>query len=396
MNFKKSKLYAFLSLSLGIITHAELAYSQHEFYTDKHNVILDTNFEESLIIPVTIANKTYSFMVDTGASVTIINSHIANEITEPVKLNALPEHHQKDFGNIRAVSGTLQQNSIHFLKPVPISLGEKTISDHEIWIAIDMSLVSQAVGTDIDGIIGIDTFRQMNWLVDNSTKRLTITSSALPSSQFDQCIGYSDNYNRSPVLNLTYANGEVAMNVDTGASNGYVGQEFIDYLLHNTQLAEKIPHASLSVDAIGFNHTDEYVLNDLEFNGMPLGGLQISGNPGEQYALGMDFFSRFQQYAFMPSRMLFCYNAETIKQKWQKPHRTIYVRYANDNLEVFYNAEAMLADHGLKNGDIILKANGKSYKPPQIGKLNDILSYTPKGELSLTIQRGEEVKTFQI
>lgn len=396
MKFKNSKLYALLSLSLGIMANSNLAYSQHEIYTDNNHVILETNFEESLIIPVVIANKTYSFMVDTGASVTIINSHIANDITEPVKLSTLPEHHQKDFGNIRAVSGTLQQKSINFLKPVPISLGEKTIRDHEIWIAIDMSLVSQAVGTDIDGIIGIDTFRQMNWLVDNSTQRLTITSDAFPSSKFDQCIGYSDNYNRSPILNLTYENGEVAMNVDTGASNGYVGQEFIDYLLHNTQLAEKIPHSSLSVDAIGFNHTDEYVLNDLEFNGMPLGGLQISGNPGEQYALGMDFFSRFQQYAFMPSRMMFCYNANTIKQEWEKPQRTVYVRYANDSLEVFYNAEAMLADSGLKNGDIILKANGKAYKPPQIGKLNDILSYTPKGKLSLTVLRDDEIKTFQL
>lgn len=396
MKFKHSKLYAFLPLSLALITNADLAYSQHDIYTDAKHVILDTNFEESLIIPVTIANKTYSFMVDTGASVTIINSHIANEITEPVKLSSLPEHYQQDFGSIKAVSGTLQTNNISFLKPVPISLGEKTISDHDIWLAIDMSLVSQAVGTNIDGIIGIDTFRQMNWLVNNTTQRLTITSNALPSSQFDQCIGYSDNYNRSPILHLMYESGEVAMNVDTGASNGYVGQEFIDYLIHNTQLAAKIPHASLSVDAIGFNHTDEYVLSDLAFNGMSLGDLQISGNPGEQYALGMDFFARFQQYAFMPSKMMFCYNADTIEQQWEKPHRTIYVRYANDNLEVFYNADAMLANHGLKNGDVILKANGKAYKPPQIGKLNDILSYTPKGELSLTIQRGDEIKTFQL
>jgi outer membrane protein assembly factor BamB len=138
------------------------------------------------------------------------------------------------------------------------------------------------------------------------------------------------------------------------------------------------------------------VLSDLTFNGMPIGDIQISANAGEQYALGMDFFSRFKQYAFMPSKMMFCYNADTIKETWKKPYRTIYIRYENERLEVFYNPEKKIAGYGLENGDVVLKVNGKVYEPSQIGKLRDILSYTAKGELSITIQRGNEVKAIQL
>ncbi len=396
MNLQHSKLSALLSLILGVSLISGCTFSRPDTDAYQTQSILQTHIEDNLIVPVTIGNKTYSFLVDTGASITVIDSSIANDVTDSIELSSLSAHYQKDFENIKTVSGSIENNDITFLKPVPISIGVKTIGDQEVWVSLDIALVSQAVGMNLDGILGIDTFRQMNWLVDNSAQRLTVMGEAPPSAQFDQCIGYSDSYNRSPMLNVNYGNNNISVLVDTGASNGYFGQEFVNHLLHNTQSAVKIPHAALSVDANGFSRTDEYVLSDLEFNGMPIGDIQISGNAGEQYALGMDFFSRFQQYAFMPSKMMFCYNADTIEQEWKKPYRTIYVRYANERLEVFYNPEALITSHGLENGDIILKVNGKTYKPSKIRKLNEMLSYTAKGELSITIQRGDEVKTIQL
>ena len=396
MNLKYSKLSASLLaiITVGLATGFKSTIPGKGF--NSNSLILQTHIEENLIVPVTIDNKAYSFLVDTGASFTVIDSNIANKITESIELSSLSDHYQQNFESLTIVSGKLDNSKVTFLKPVPITVGVKTIRDHEIWLSLDMGLTSQAVGVDIDGILGIDTFRQMNWVVDNSTQHLMVMSSALPSTQFDQCIGYSDSYNRSPILNLDYENGDVSIHVDTGASDGYFGQGFIDYLLENSQSVSKIPNTSLSIDANGLNHTDEYVLSGMEFNGMPMGDIQISGNKSEQYALGMDFFSRFNQYAFFPSKMMFCYNADAIEQEWETPHRTIYIRYINDSLEVFYNPEQRIAEYGLQNGDIILEANGNAYKPSEIGKLNDILSYTPKGELSITVQRGNDVKILSL
>ncbi|MGR6839732.1 hypothetical protein ACU5DF_11700 [Aliivibrio wodanis] len=184
--------------------------------------------------------------------------------------------------------------------------------------------------------------------------------------------------------------------VDTGASHSYFGQEFIDYLNQNTQSVATIPQAALAIEANGLTYTDTYVLSDLTFNNMPLGDLEIGGTPQEKFALGMNFFSRFQQYAFIPSKMMFCYNADTIQKEWTKPNRTIRTRYINEELEIFYNPETIMADYGLRNGDIILKVNNNVYKPIQIDKLNDVLSYTEKGKLSVTIRRNGEVIIINI
>jgi len=42
------------------------------------------------------------------------------------------------------------------------------------------------------------------------------------------------------------------------------------------------------------------------------------------------------------------------------------------------------------NGDIILKANDKTYPPEQIDMLRKVLAETPKGALNLTIQRNAQ------
>ncbi|CED71401.1 putative lipoprotein [Aliivibrio wodanis] len=396
MNIKNSKLSASLAFILGISLTSGCTSTLLETTTDQTSPILETNIEESLIIPVIIGNKTYSFLVDTGASVTVIDSNIASEITETTEFSNLALHYQKDLESIRTVSGSMNGTDITFLKPVPMSIGSQTIRDHEVWLSLDMELLSQAIGIDIDGIIGIDTFRQMNWLVNNSTKRLTLLNDSPLTTQFDQCIGYSDSYNHSPILYLAYSDYDISVLVDTGASHSYFGQEFIDYLNQNTQSVATIPQAALAIEANGLTYTDTYVLSDLTFNNMPLGDLEIGGTPQEKFAVGMNFFSRFQQYAFIPSKMMFCYNADTIQKEWTKPNRTIRTRYINEELEIFYNPETIIADYGLRNGDIILKVNNNVYKPIQIDKLNDVLSYTEKGNLSVTIRRNGEVIIINI
>ncbi|MGR6839731.1 retropepsin-like aspartic protease [Aliivibrio wodanis] len=211
MNIKHSKLSASLAFILGISLTSGCTSTLLETTTDQTSPILETNIEESLIIPVIIGNKTYSFLVDTGASVTVIDSNIASEITETTDFSNLALHYQKDLESIRTVSGSMNGTDMTFLKPVPMSIGSKTIRDHEVWLSLDMELLSQAIGVDIDGIIGIDTFRQINWLVNNSTKRLTLLNDSPLTTQFDQCIGYSDSYNHSPILYLAYGDYDISV-----------------------------------------------------------------------------------------------------------------------------------------------------------------------------------------
>jgi hypothetical protein len=123
---------------------------------------------------------------------------------------------------------------------------------------------------------------------------------------------------------------------------------------------------------------------------MPLGEMKVDDNQNQQFAVGMGFLSRFKRYAFFPARMMFCYDAPSLEQNVPPMQRSIAVRYANQQIEVFYNDDAELQKTGLKNGDVLLKVNGTIYPPNQIGQIRKQLALTPAGKLKLTILRSTQ------
>lgn len=120
-----------------------------------------------------INNKKLNFLVDTGASVTIIDKKIANTITSLVLSSEIPHNYRQEFSSITTVSGRLESHQFTLLKPTTFFIGTKEINDSDLWVSLDLSLVTQSIGMKIDGIIGIDTFRRFNWKVDNNKKMLS-------------------------------------------------------------------------------------------------------------------------------------------------------------------------------------------------------------------------------
>lgn len=348
------------------------------------------SLEHEIIIPVTINQKTYNFMVDTGASVTVINEKIATTITHPIKFTDLPLNYQDDLQEIQTVSTSLNQLDIIFLQPITFFIGYQEISDNDLWLSQDLSSLTQAVGVDIDGLIGIDTFRKINWQIDNKKKRLVLSNDAPSASQYERCIGYEDSYNRAPLLYINHGDTEIGLYVDTGATRSYLGKDFIEFLSANNAMVQPILESSLSVDASGVNLTNEHIISELFFNEMPLGQMLVGENQNNMNSLGMNFFSHFERYAFIPSKMMFCYDGKSIEKNDLIPQRTIPIRYVHPHIEVFNDNKKL----GLLAGDVILKVNGKAYRPEEIYQVRKMLSYTEPGKLCLNIRRSKKEKTI--
>lgn len=178
--------------------------------------------------------------------------------------------------------------------------------------------------------------------------------------------------------------------MDTGASDSYVGKEFIEFAKKQKGTLVLDNPVSRNGDVIGNYNSPLYILRGLKFSNMPLGELKVTENPNQIYAVGMDFLSRFNRYVFIPSRMMFCYDVSSIERHGLTSQRSISIRYIEQHIELFYNYNDNLKNTGLRNGDILLKINGTAYPPAQIDKVREILELTPKGKLTLTIQRGTQ------
>ncbi|CCO46231.1 putative Trypsin-like serine protease [Vibrio nigripulchritudo SOn1] len=394
MKLLQSKTYASLSVLLGIGLVSGCSSLPTE---TSHDPVMTASqpSSDALIVPVVIDGKRYHFLLDTGASVTFIDPDVARQITKQVSLDTFPPILRRDFGNITGVSGVVEPDRFSFFEPVEMSIGDKVIHDHDLWIGFEFDVITEGNGIQIDGILGADTFRKLTWLKDNRSNQLFAYDYALNAADFQQCVGYSDTYNRAPWLVMNYEDLDVTVMTDTGATDSRFGEDFIQLLEQETKSIYQNPEPQLSYDANGFKEEHSYIVKDLYFEGMPLGEIEVSANIS-QYAVGMDFFSRFDRFAFMPNKLMFCYDASSIEETWQQPERLIYVRFSNEQLEIFYNPEDRLTQYGLQNGDVVLEANGKHYKPNEIRQLGDLIRTVPKGELTMKVRRNGKELTIEI
>lgn len=358
---------------------------------------LEVPFENNLIIPVIINNRQYSFLVDTGASLTIVDKNIAAEITRSIHQSELPTFYREMLSRIHTTRGVSEREHYVPVKPLSFIIGSEEFRDDEIWLAADMTIFTQLLGVKIDGLIGVETFRKINWLINNDKKILQLLKNAPPVDNWQNCTGYSDSFTLSPLLSFNYGNDSVNFNIDTGADVAYASNEFINMLkLKKGAITAYSKKNTMSGDLIGNYESSDFILNGLTFNNMPLGELRITDNSINLYAMGLQFLSRFNRYAFIPSRMLFCYDAKSIEKQGLTPKRNLSIRYVDQGIEFFYNDSDSIAGTGIKNGDIILKINNKSYSPVQIDNIREILNMTPSGNLSITIQRHGMIKTINL
>lgn len=393
LSHEKTTQIASILLCLSSVTGCDyLEKNQRETPNNKRDgTVLETSIEDDIVIPVVINNKTLNFLVDTGASVTFIDEKIANTITRPLLSSEIPQNYRQEFSNVSTVSGRLEGHQFSLLKPTAFVIGTKEINDSDIWVSLDLSLLTQSMGTKIDGIIGIDTFRRFNWKVDNDKKKVIISDTLPSASDYQACTGYDDSYNRMPQLWFKYKNNDVAFRMDTGADHSFVSNELLNYVKENKLSLELLSSNEPMAEAGGLTKSNQYILQDFVFNGLPLNKMEFSDNQEGNFHVGMDFLSRFKRYTFIPSRMMFCYDADSIEKNSIPYERSIAIRYMDGSIEVFYNNNEEIQKYGLKNGDKILTINNTTYSSEKIKTVRKLLLQEPKGTLALTIQRENQV-----
>ena len=352
----------------------------------------------AIIIPVIISNKTYNFLLDTGASFTVIDNNLAKTLTQQATQAQIPAIvYETNIKGIASVDSSLQMHELTFWQPHPITIGNYQIPESDPWLGLDLDVYSQVAGVKVDGILGIEIFRQLNWAVDNRSNSLTVWRHAPSILGYQQCIPYSDRYNGAPELQMDYKPSAIFLRVDTGADFSYVSDEFINFLKDKNQ--ENVAPEMKSghqVSATGLYHEDSYLVNGLYFNDMSVGRMKVGENKQGMYGIGMNFLSRFDNYLFIPSKMLFCYNASNFTRYDKEPLRKISVRYFAQHIEVFYNESKDIARFGLMNGDVLLTVNGQKITPAKIDDLRQLLSYTPSGTLTLILERNGKQQTIKI
>ncbi|MDV5226908.1 aspartyl protease family protein [Providencia rettgeri] len=349
-------------------------------------------YVEYILVPVLIKGKKYTFMLDTGSSSSIIDKNLASKLT--TNMNKLPKLYYKYFNTVNTVSGQKKLEEINFVHPIPFSIGTKYFDGGEFWVTDDLSLLSQATGENISGILGVDIFRQLNWEIDRKNKILTIYDNPPPISEYQQCSPYDDYTFGSPYFR-TYFDDDiyVSTKLDTGSSSNYISNELIEYINNNKTNAVLEPvesfnnNISIEFSGIVKNNNKNYKIKQFQFNNSDFYDKEFHITNNDSYAIGMSTLESFDKYLLSPNKMLFCYNMATTQKINLKNTRNINFRSYNNQIEIFYNNEKVTSEFSLKNGDILISINGIKYPANAVTKVKKLIDTLPKGQVELVINR---------
>ncbi|CAH0277258.1 hypothetical protein SRABI13_03669 [Erwinia aphidicola] len=352
---------------------------------------------DALIVPVTIAGKQYSFLLDTGAAMMVIDNRLASDITSKTPDDLLPALAKKILSTgINTSGGMLKGELIRFWQPLALAIGNEVVPASDPWVGADLSAFTQNSGMQIDGIIGQDLYRQFNWAVDNRNHQLTVWKHPLTIRNYQACVPYRDAWDFGPELMLDYHDRPLYMTLNTGAAWSTIGEEIVHASRGHFGSAILTGITQPVITLNGIERSDAYLLGGIQFDRLPLGKLLAIEDKRGNYGLGMNFLQRFDDYLLAPDKMLLCYNQQHFTRDEAAPLRTLAVRYFARRVEIYANSPGALSSSVLHNGDVLLQINGSKVLPEKMEWIRGTLADTPLGELNLRIERRGKVRNVTL
>jgi predicted aspartyl protease len=348
------------------------------------------------LVPVTIDGKLYRFILDTGAPYTFIDNRAAETITRALADDQVPEYFRNYMGRLGTLGADIEPGQMKYWQPKPLLIGGQPIEGSVPWVGMDLSPLDFSYGSHVDGLLGANAFRQLNWGMDNVAHTLTVWSRPPSTAGYTHCSAYADAFGAGPDLTLQVANGNGGpMRIDTGATYESISQDTLAVLQQQGATVEKIGQ-STRLGASGTYEAANYLVDGLHFDGKLIGRMHVYESSGSNN-LGMAFLSRFDNYVFIPSEMLFCYSARRFTRDDAKPVRSVELSGEAGHLLIgAANTAPDSLPEGLTPDDVLLAVNNQPADPMDIESIRRELTNTPVGELTLQVERQGKTLTIRL
>lgn len=322
------------------------------------------------------------FLLDSGAGGNVLDDSVVDALGLPT------------VGEVEA-TGVAGRVTARFVEPRGVSVGEVDLPDQS-WMSLDFGPVGDALGADLIGVLGYDTFRHLVVEIDYQARGVRFHDPATftpPEAAIAVPIRLDANIPSARVA----LNGEEAwVHLDTGSDNTV---DLVRPFLVSTDLLTTMPSLGASglIGVGGHGQSERVRLDDLELGGYGFETLDAfvhedgSGVASADVAgvLGAGVLSRFH--------CVFDYSRSTL---WLTPNRDyrppvprnpagVQVRQRRGNLVVTGVREASpAATAGLRVDDRVVAMNNRSLRPGDLEALVAALHGEEGRRLKLRVLRG--------
>jgi predicted aspartyl protease len=175
------------------------------------------------LVPVRIRGKVYNFWLDTGSSLTMLASDVANDLNiTPLEQDTLEI--VTSTGRVKASPAMIPQLEIGQLV---VQNAPTMIVEESMMRMTEPKQIEQSTHVKIDGIIGFDIIRQMDLEVDYGENSMRLRNPAISKPDADRNMFWVG----LPVIRLMSTDGvPLHFGLDTGAQLTFVTETLLDKL----------------------------------------------------------------------------------------------------------------------------------------------------------------------
>jgi hypothetical protein len=193
------------------------------FHSSSARLSMSVSAVGTPLVPVRIRGKVYNFWLDTGSSLTMLASDVANDLNitplEPDTLEIVTS-----TGRVRANPALIPQLEIGQLV---VQNAPTMIVEESMMRMTEPRPIEQSTHVKIDGIIGFDIIRQMDLEVDYGENSMRLRDPAISKPDPDRNMFWVG----LPVIRLISTDGvPLHFGLDTGAQLTFVTETLLDKL----------------------------------------------------------------------------------------------------------------------------------------------------------------------
>ncbi len=341
---------------------------------------INENTGFNYVYKIDINGVDYNFLLDTGADITAIDNDVISRISYPIEREDI-SNHVKGMGLITS-HGIKSELELYY-SPI-MKLGGEIISS-DVVVSFELGFLKNAMGINIDGIIGMNIINNFVWEFDNLNRRMLVYRLEGNLSKYNNCISY-DNEGGRIFIPVFINKLPIYFKLDTGNNGSLsVSLEVSDLIKF-----DKLGLENKSTDI--FNNAKNspiIIINDISFDNKRINRVESDLNKNSyRNLIGLGFLKRFDRFAIIPNEKLFCYDNFSTEDDPITLRKIRVGNFKDNEISLVYNDEVYLNSILLKNGDVIKELNGKQYEAKDIEQVREILSYAKK--LKLVIRRGEQ------
>lgn len=353
-----------------------------------------------LVLPVQIAGKQYSFMVDTGALVSILDQSFQDKLTvfdeSIAETDVLPGVKSKLYNSPPLTIQGNEAGTLLFKENSPV-------------YCIDLSKARQASDQQIDGVLGMDFLGRYALRLDLAAGELKLLDSgtvtempqeaSLSIDMVEGKLPNSDIVGYQPCVQINSGNISYWALIDTGAmwASLFVDRQTHKVLIQHQRLSPwPLMRKEDGVTKIGTS--DPATLRDLTLGPFTHYLLDVKG--AERCCkLGIPYWQRYHATFDFPAGRLLLDKGPLFEMTDEAGHSGIFVEEANDGKSkvvslLMFGCSAQ--QNGVQVGDQILSINGESTEEMSRYHLLRRLSERREQVCELSLKRDDKEFTVTL